>query len=163
MIIPSWLSESLKLTHWKRPWCWEGLEAGGEGNDRGWDGWMASLTRWTWVRVNSGCSWWTGRPGMLQFMGSQRVGHNWVTELTDWTDWSHRILSTMPLVLRSLLDPTFLILCYSPYPTVCPWTWSVFFISCFHILRLQQISLHWSVIAPLGDQFSPFAQYFPCF
>ena len=133
------------------------------GRHRGWDGWMASLTRWTWVRVNSGCSWWTGRPGMLQFMGSQRVGHNWVTELTDWTDWSHRILSTMPLVLRSLLDPTFLILCYSPYPTVCPWTWSVFFISCFHILRLQQISLHWSVIAPLGDQFSPFAQYFPCF
>ena len=46
-----------KLTHWKRPWCWEGLGAGGEGNDRGWDGWMASLTRWTWVWANSG-SWW---------------------------------------------------------------------------------------------------------
>ena len=79
-----------ELTHWKRLWCWEGLGAGGEGvNNRGWDGWMASLTRWTWVCVNSGSWWWTGRPGMLWFMGSQRVGHDWVTELTDWlTDWS---------------------------------------------------------------------------
>ena len=66
-------------------WCWEGLGAGGEGGDRGWDGWMASLTRWTWVWVNSGSWWWTGRPGMLRFMGSQTVGHDWVTEL-NWTD-----------------------------------------------------------------------------
>ena len=66
-------------------WCWEGLGAGGEGDDRGWDGWMASLTRWTWVWVNSGSWWWTGRPGVLRFMGSQRVGHNWVTQL-NWTD-----------------------------------------------------------------------------
>ena len=55
--------------------------AGGEGDDRGWDGWMASPTRWTWVWVNSGGSWWTGRPGVLQFMGPQRVGHDWATEL----------------------------------------------------------------------------------
>ena len=65
-----------ELTHWKRLWCWEGLGAGGEGDDRGWNGWMASLTRWTWVWVNSGSCWWTGRPGMLRFMGSQRVRHN---------------------------------------------------------------------------------------
>ena len=65
--------------------CWEGLGAGGEGDDRGWDGWMASLTRWTWVWVNSGSWWWTGRPGMLRFMGSQRVRHDWVTEL-NWTE-----------------------------------------------------------------------------
>ena len=70
-----------KLTHLKRSWCWERLKAGGEGDDRGWDGWMASLTRWTCVWVNSGSWWWTGRPGVLRFMGSQRVGHNWVTEL----------------------------------------------------------------------------------
>ena len=70
-----------ELTHWKRLWYWEGLGAGGEGDDRGWDGWMASLTRWTWVSVNSGSWWWTGRPGVLRFMGSQRVGHDWVTEL----------------------------------------------------------------------------------
>ena len=70
-----------ELTHWKRLWCWEGLGAGGEGDNRGWDGWMASPTRWTWVWVNSGSWWWTGRPGVLQFMGSQRVRHNWATEL----------------------------------------------------------------------------------
>ena len=73
-------------THWKRLWCWEGLGAGGEGDNRGWDDWMASLTWWMWVWVNSGSWWWTGRPGVLRFMGSQRVGHverlNW-TELSD--------------------------------------------------------------------------------
>ena len=71
-----------ELIHLKRPWCWEGLGAGGEGDNRGWDGWMASLTRWTWVWVNSGSWWWTGRPGVLQFMESQRVGHDRATELT---------------------------------------------------------------------------------
>ena len=76
--------DSLEKTHWKN--CWEGLGAGGEGDDRGWDGWMASPTRWTWVWVNSRSWWWTGRPGMLQFMGSQRVGHNWATEL-NWNQW----------------------------------------------------------------------------
>ena len=60
------------------------LRAGGEGNHRGWDDWMASPIRWTWVWVDSGSWWWTGRPGVLQFMGSQRVGHNWATEL-NWT------------------------------------------------------------------------------
>ena len=68
-----------------KDWCWEGLRAGGEGDDRGWDGWTASLTQWTWVWVNSGSWWWTGRPGVLWFMGSQRVGHDWATEL-NWTD-----------------------------------------------------------------------------
>ena len=65
----------------KRLWCWEGLGAGGEGDDRGWDGWMVSPTWWTWVWVNSGSWWWTGRPGVLQFMGSQRVRHDWASEL----------------------------------------------------------------------------------
>ena len=67
-------------THWKRPWCWERLKAGGEGDDRGWDEWVTSLTQWTWVWANAGRWWWTGKPGMLQFMGSQRVRHNWATE-----------------------------------------------------------------------------------
>ena len=70
-----------ELTHWKRLWCWEGLGTGGEGDDRGWDGWMASLTRWTWVWVNSRSWWWTGRPGVLRFTGSQRVGQDWAAEL----------------------------------------------------------------------------------
>ena len=68
----------------EKPWCWEGLGAGVEGDNRGWDGWMASPTWWTWVWVNSRSWWWTGRPAVLQFMGSQRVGHDWATEL-NWT------------------------------------------------------------------------------
>ena len=72
------------MTNWKRPWCWERLKAE-EGDNRGWDGWMASLTQWTPVWVNSGSWWWTGRPGVLQSMGSQRVGHDWATEL-NWTE-----------------------------------------------------------------------------
>ena len=70
-----------ELTHWKRLWCWEVLGTGGEGDNRGWDGCMALPTRWTWVWVNSGSWWWTGRPGVLQFTGSRRAGHNWATEL----------------------------------------------------------------------------------
>ena len=69
---------------WKfRPWCWEGLKAGGEGDDRGWDGWMASPTQWTWVWVNSRSWWRTGRPGMLQPMGSQELD---TTERLNWTE-----------------------------------------------------------------------------
>ena len=82
---PSWESaDSLKKM--------EGLEAEGEGDDRGWDGWMASPTRWTWVWVNSGSWWWTGRPGVLRFMGSQRVKHDWATEL-NWLNPSSGIIS----------------------------------------------------------------------
>ena len=80
--LASWFEE---LTHWKRPWSRQRLKAGGEGDDRGWDSWMASPTGWTWVWVNSGSRWWTGRPGVLKFMGSQRVRHDWVTEL-NWIE-----------------------------------------------------------------------------
>ena len=81
----SWNSNTLttsceELTHWKRFWCWEIFRAGGEGNDRGWDGWMASSTQWSWVWVDSR-SWWIGRPGVLQFMGSQTQ-----TGLSNWTE-----------------------------------------------------------------------------
>ena len=69
-----------------------GIRGRGEGGDRGWDGWMASLTQWTWVWVNSGSWWWTWRPGVLQFMGSQRVGHNWATEL-NWTKDLYNLIS----------------------------------------------------------------------
>ena len=88
----SWNSNTLatwseELTHLKRLWCWERWRAGGEGDDRGWDfdrgwdGWMASPIQWTWVWVNSGSWWWTGRPGVLRFMGLQRVRHDWVIKL----------------------------------------------------------------------------------
>ena len=72
-----------ELTHWKRPWYWERLKVGGEGDDRGWDDWMASLTWWTWVWVSSGSWWRTGKPSVLQ---SMRVAKSW-TWLSDWIDW----------------------------------------------------------------------------
>ena len=105
--LATWCEE---LTHWKRPWYWERLKVGGEGDDRGWDGWMASPTQWTWVWVNSGSWWWTGRPGVLQSMGSQRVGHNWATEL-----------NVFP--------------CYSP---LCPSFFC--YISCSHTSARQRVS-----------------------
>ena len=82
----SWNSNTLatrceELTHLKRPWCWERWRAGGEGDDRGWGGWMALPTQWTWVWLDSGSWWWAGRPGVLQFMGLQGVGHDRATEL----------------------------------------------------------------------------------
>ena len=86
----SWNSNTLstwceELTHLKRPWCWDWLRAG-EGDDRGWDDWTASPTQWAWVWVYSGSWWWTGRLGVLWFMGSQRVRHDWVTDL-NWSDF----------------------------------------------------------------------------
>ena len=99
----SWNSNTLatwseELTHLKRPWCWERLRAGGEADDRGWDGWMASPTQWTWVWVNSRSWWWTGRPGVLQSMGSQRVRHDWVTEL----NWRHMKRCWTLLIIREM-------------------------------------------------------------
>ena len=75
--LATWYKE---LTHLKRPSCWERLRAGGEGDNRGWDGWVASPTQWTWVWVNSGVWWCTGKSGVLQSM-DHRVGHDWATEL----------------------------------------------------------------------------------
>ena len=83
----------------KRPWCWERLKAGGEGDDRGCDGWMASLTPWTWVWASFGSWWWTGKPGVLQSMGSQRVRHDWATEL----NWRH----LMTMIMKSINYPVF--------------------------------------------------------
>ena len=82
-----WSWSSNTLAHWKRSWYWERLKVGGEGDNRGWDGWMASPTQWTWVWVDS-VSWsWTGRPGVLQWTVAQRVTCNWATEL-NWA-WPH--------------------------------------------------------------------------
>ena len=80
-------SQCKELTHWKRSWYWERLKAGGEGDDRGWDGWMASLNWWTWVLASFRSWWWTGKPGILQSMGSQRVKFDWATKLS-WTEFS---------------------------------------------------------------------------
>ena len=88
-----------------KDWWWEGLGARGEGDDRGWDGWMASMTRWTWVWVNSGSWWWTGRPGVLWFMGSQRVGHDWVTDLI----WSGENMNSYDNLMVKII---YLLQCY---------------------------------------------------
>ena len=100
-----------ELTHWKRPWCWERLKAGGEGDNKGWDGWMASPTQWTWVWVSSGSWWWTGKPDVLQSMGSQRARHDWATctavhevtksqtRLSNWTE-QNWILSIVTMLKR---------------------------------------------------------------
>ena len=80
-----WNLITYKCTN-ERPWCWERLKVGGKGDDRGWHGWMASPMRWLWVWASSRSWWWTGRPGLLQSMGSQRVGHDWATEL----NWLHQ-------------------------------------------------------------------------
>ena len=77
------------LTQLKRPWYWERLKVGGEGEGREWDVWLASPTHWMWALVSSGSWWWTGRSGTLQSMGSQRVRHNWVTEMNWYTYISH--------------------------------------------------------------------------
>ena len=92
---PMWRVDSLEKTLMLR-----GIGTVREGDDRGWDGWMASLTRWTWVWVNSGSWWWTGRPGVLRFMGSQRVGHDWATEM----NWLRLTLEILKEVLQVTQD-----------------------------------------------------------
>ena len=106
-----------ELTHWKRPWCWQRLKIGREGDDRGWDGWMVSLTQWTWVGASSGSWWWTGKPGVLQSMGSQRV---WDT--TEWLNLlkpfpSHESLPPPSLALISSLVPCLILWGTSQRPT----------------------------------------------
>ena len=101
--LATWYEE---LTHWKRPWCWERLNAEGEGDNRGWDGWVTSLTRWTRVWASSRSWWWTGKPGMLQNMRSQRVGHNSATEL-DWTELISYDILELTSDLRTFLSKFF--------------------------------------------------------
>ena len=86
----SWSSNTLtiwckELTHWKRPWCWERLNVRAERNDRGWDGWSVSPVWWMWIWTSPGSCWWTGKPSIVQYVGSQRVRHKWVTEV-NWTE-----------------------------------------------------------------------------
>ena len=87
--LATWCKES---THLIRPWCSESLKAGGAEDDWGWDGWMASPTQWTWVWRSSNSWWWTGNPGKLQSMGSQRVTHDWMTEL-NWPNFLRVMIS----------------------------------------------------------------------
>ena len=107
-----------RADHLKRPWCWERLRAGGEGDDRGWDGWMASPTWWTWIWASSGSWWGTGKPGMLQCMGLQRVSHNQPTE-QNWTItnklWSTYDGTTPPIGLCLILPLSSNVVSWRPY------------------------------------------------
>ena len=96
-IFPSIRVFSKEPTHWKRLWCWERLRAGGEGEDRGWDVWVILQTQWMWIWASSRSWWWTRKPGMLQFMGSQRVGHNSATEL----NWTNKTVSKCVILLTN--------------------------------------------------------------
>ena len=160
----SWKSNPLatwceELTHLKRPRCWERLKAGG-GDDRGWDGWMASLTQWTWVWVNSGSCRCTERPGMLQSMVSQRVGHNWETGL-NWAELKRDrklgkykyLLSLEKCILRSsvhFLIRLFVFLLLSSMSSVCKF-W-----------RLVSRSLHHlQIFSPILSVVFSFCLWFP--
>ena len=116
----SWNSSTLatsceELTHWKRLWCWEGLGAGGEGDDTGWDGRMASLTGWMWVWVNSRRWWWTGRPGVLWFLGRKE------SDTTEWLNWTELnwAISTCPLKTRTKIKIPKRQTCYNKQ--LCDW------------------------------------------
>ena len=101
--LATWCEE---LTLWKRPWIWERLNVEGEGDKREWDSWMASLSLWTWVWANFRSWWWTGKPGVLQSMGLQRVRQDWVTELyweSLWEITSDSDGSKLPLMKELLI------------------------------------------------------------
>ena len=95
----TWCEE---LTHLKRSWWWEWVKVGGEEDDRGWDCWMASPTQWTWVWVSSGSWWWTGKSGVLQSMGSPRVGHDRVTELNWNSLWFEPYFFNLKILWKCL-------------------------------------------------------------
>ena len=108
--LATWCKE---LTHLKRPWCWERLKAGGPRDNRGWDGLMSSPTWWIWVWVSSGSWWWTGKPGILQSVGLQRFGLDWVSEL-NWR-WDRVAQNTWPLVFRLFFSLLILFLSWVSY------------------------------------------------
>ena len=97
--LATWCEE---LTQWKIPWCWERLKAGGEGENRGWDGWMASPTQWTWVWEDSGSWWRTGRLGVLQSMDSQRDIHDWETNNNN--EFGYIIYYFLPLLPSRMMQ-----------------------------------------------------------
>ena len=120
--LTSWCKE---LTHLKRPWCWERLKAGGEGNDRGWAGWMASPTQCTWAWASSGTWWQTGRPGVIQSMGLQKVRHNWKTELNRYLIFGVILVHITSTLLNAhcLSQILLSLVIYTKTTLSCGWDW----------------------------------------
>ena len=139
--LATWCEEQ---THLKRPWCWERLEVGGEGDDREWDDWMASPTQWTWVWVNSGSWWWTGRTGVLWFMGLQSQ-----TQLSNWTELGSQLCTRNSSVTTENISsflPCFFVGCLPPSLSFClRGIWSAFLPSpvsskFYYIFRQRNLS-----------------------
>ena len=139
-------------THWERPWCWERLRTGGEGDNRGWDGGKASLTWWTWAWASFRSCWWTGKPDVLQSMGSQRVRHVWTPEL-NWTkvakkrvQWIFWLTPWCPRLHISVNQ--------SGYGHLQPGTSSGMILGHFSAGSLQKkASLHWDIVPGRGALF----------
>ena len=132
-----------ELTQWKRPWCWRGQggrcwEQGGEGDNRGWDGWMESPTGWTWVWVNSGSWWWTGRPGVLRFMGSQSQ-----TWLSGWTELNMHLRKSnnqKPWKIKTLFwSPAISPTLSSSFLQNTPKEYSAFMVFSSHLLQVTAL------------------------
>ena len=139
-----------ELTHLKRPWCWEILKARGEGDDRRWEGWRAAPTRCTWVWVNFGSWWWKVRPSVLWFMGSQRVGHDWVTKVIALQNFAV-VCQTSESAIDIHISPAFWTSLPSPsssYPSRLMQS------PCLSFLAIQQI--------PVGYLFYIWQCKFPC-
>ena len=137
----SWNPSTLVTTHWKRPRCWERLKEGGEGDNRGWDGWMASLTQWTWVWASFRRWWRTVRPAVLQSMGSQRVRHNLATEL-NWMSIKSGMPSNHLIICHPLLPLPSIFLSirvFSNESVLCIW-WPKYWRFSFNISRSKEHS-----------------------
>ena len=124
-----------ELIHWKRPWCWERLNAGEKGDDRGWNSWMASLTRWTWVWESSRSWWWIGKPGVLRSLGSQRVRHDWANEL-NWTELNNPRISDSGITYLTLR------ICYDSEALIASKKWKDFKLPDFSMVNFTSQSIY---------------------
>ena len=120
--IPILWPPDVKNWPWKRPWCWERLKAGGEGDERRWDGWMASLTQWTWVWISSRSWWRAGRSGVLQSVGSQRVGRDRATELNR-RPWTEAQVNKLAVNFQKAWDRVFHHSAKDNWSILAQWNW----------------------------------------